>query len=153
MSISLGRPDPAAGLTFNALRGANVARLPQFRNCHGELLHSKADGSDWSPAQWLQAVVGELGEYSNWRKKLDRGDIDAATFKAIAAKELADTVAYLDILAFQLGIDLGQATLDKFNEISDRVGSTVRLAETSWHMDAVPNEQAAGRPTTEGGEG
>jgi hypothetical protein len=37
------------GLTFNALRGANAARLPQFKNKHGELAHSKPDGSDWTP--------------------------------------------------------------------------------------------------------
>ncbi len=48
------------GLTFNTLRGGNKARLPQFKNKHGEPAHSKADGSDWSDAQWLQAVVGEL---------------------------------------------------------------------------------------------
>lgn len=56
------------GLTFNTLRGANMKRLPMFRD-------SKDDGSDWSPAQWLQAVTGELGEYANLRKKVERGDL------------------------------------------------------------------------------
>lgn len=121
------------GLTFNALRGANRARLPQFRNGHGQLAHSMPDGSDWSPAQWLQAVLGELGEYANLRKKYDRGDVDDSAFKAGAAKELADVVTYLDILALQLGIDLGQATMDKFNEVSQRVGSNVRLEAGDWH--------------------
>ena len=121
------------GLTFNTLRGGNLARLPQFKNKHGALAHSKADGSDWSPAQWLQAVTGELGEYANLRKKFERGDLTAEEFKAQAASELADVVTYLDILAFQLGIDLGRATMDKFNEVSIRVGSTVRLAADDWH--------------------
>lgn len=121
------------GLTFNTLRGGNLARLPQFKNKHGELAHSKPDGSDWSPAQWLQAVTGELGEYANLRKKFERGDLTAEEFKAQAASELADVVTYLDILAFQLGIDLGRATMDKFNEVSVRVGSTVRLAADDWH--------------------
>ena len=121
------------GLTFNTLRGGNLARLPQFKNKHGALAHSKADGSDWSPAQWLQAVTGELGEYANLRKKFERGDLTAEEFKAQAASELADVVTYLDILAFQLGIDLGRATMDKFNEVSMRVGSTVRLAADDWH--------------------
>ena len=93
------------GLTFNALRGANTARLPQFKNKHGELAHSKKDGSDWSPAQWLQAVVDEL----------------------------ADVVIYLDILAMRLGVDLGAAVMDKFNRVSVRVGSTVRLDADDWH--------------------
>jgi NTP pyrophosphatase (non-canonical NTP hydrolase) len=115
------------GLTFNMLRVANTARLPEFKNKHGGLAHSKSDGSDWSPAQWLQAVVGELGEYANLRKKFERGDIDAAEFWREARDELADVATYLDILAMQLGIDLGMAITEKFNRVSVRVGSTVRI--------------------------
>lgn len=116
-------------LTFTTLRAANIARLPQFKNKHGEPAHSVADGSDWSPAQWLQAVTGELGEYANLRKKYERGDLSHQEFIIDAAKELADVVCYLDILAKQIGVDLGQATIDKFNEISNRVGSSVFIAE------------------------
>jgi len=126
------------GLTFNALRGGNMARLPQFRNKHGELAHSEADGSDWTPAQWLQAVVGEIGEYANLRKKYERGDIPIETFLVEAADELADVVTYLDILAAQLGINLGQATMEKFNVVSARVGSTVRLDADDWHYTDKP---------------
>lgn len=121
------------GLTFNALRGANSARLPQFRNRHGQLAHASGDGSDWSPAQWLQAVIGELGEYANLRKKFERGDVDAETFHREAADELADVATYLDILAGQLDIDLGRSIVDKFNRVSERVGSTVRLDGPDWH--------------------
>ena len=96
------------GLSFNTLRQANIKRLPQFKNSKGEAAHSKEDGSDWSPAQWLQAVVGELGEYANLRKKFERGDINKDEFHAEAEKELADIVTYLDILAFQLDIDLAR---------------------------------------------
>lgn len=133
------------GLTFNSLRGANKARLPQFKNCHGEPAHSESNGCDWSPAQWLQAVVGELGEYANMRKKFERGDIDRATFEAAAAKELADVQTYLDILAMRCldygleihptGVDLGRATMAKFNEVSQRVGSDVRLDDDDWHRE------------------
>ncbi len=115
------------GLTFNTLRDGNVARLPEFKNRLGQSAHSKADGSDWSPAQWLQAVVGELGEYANLRKKFERGDIDAEEFLREAADELADVTIYLDLLAMQLGIDLGGAVIGKFNRVSVRVGSTVRI--------------------------
>ncbi len=133
------------GLKFNALRGANKARLPQFKNKHGQLSHTEMDGSDWTPAQWLQAVLGELGEYANMRKKFERGDI-------ALAKELADVQIYLDILALRCldsrmlleggqyrniphreGVNLGQATMDKFNEVSERVGSSVRLEADDWH--------------------
>lgn len=115
------------GLTFNQLRKANELRLPQFKNKHGEPAHSKPDGSDWSPAQWLQAMVGEVGEYANLRKKYERGDINLEEFRFEGGKELADIQIYLDLLAYQLGIDLGKATTDKFNEVSVRVGSTIRL--------------------------
>lgn len=124
-------------LTFDALRFANQLRLPQFRNKHGALAHSKDDGSDWSPAQWLQAVVGELGEFANLRKKFERGDLSLAEFEREAAKELADVQIYLDILARRCldlpgdahpdGVDLGNATSAKFNEVSRRVGAAVFL--------------------------
>lgn len=92
-------------LTFVALRAANTLRLPTFKNAKGEPAHSAEDGSDWANEDWLEAVVGELGEYANVSKKYRRGDIDHATFHSLAADELADTVTYLDILAFRHGVD------------------------------------------------
>lgn len=133
------------GLTFNTLRGANIRRLPVFKNKHGQNAHSKPDGSDWSPAQWLQAVIGELGEYANIRKKFDRGDLTAEEFKELAAKELADVQTYLDILALRCldkdgcvdphGVDLGQATMDKWNEVSKRVGCNIRVSADGFHYE------------------
>lgn len=95
------------GLTFNTLREGNIARLPIFKDKHGRIVHTKKDGSDWTPAVWLQALVGELGEYANIRKKFERGDLTLGEFKGLATSELADVQIYLDILAFRLGIDLG----------------------------------------------
>ncbi len=122
-------------LRFGTLRFANRFRLPVFKNKHGQTAHSKPDGSDWSPAQWLQAVVGELGEYANFRKKFERGDLSEHDFEEYAAKELADVQTYLDILAMRAldkpdqpharGIDLGAATMAKFNEVSLRVRADV----------------------------
>lgn len=114
-------------LTFAALRQANLKRIPVFKNRKGELAHSKSDGSDWSPAQWLQAVVGELGEYANFRKKFERGDITEEEFKRDGGKELADVAVYLDILCYQVKVDLGLAVQQKFNEISDRIGCDIKL--------------------------
>lgn len=204
-----------SGLTFNALRGANAARLPQFKNKHGQLAHSQADGSDWTPAQWLQAMVGELGEYAAARHAFERGEISPEVYRSQAEKEQADVATYGDILARRsldavegmpglldaaqllqfaiadlgtyanarkkldrgdlsatefyqqrqvhlgravatlqqlldssvhsiygdaevverhpLGVDLGRAVIDKFNEVSERVGSSVRLAADDWH--------------------
>jgi hypothetical protein len=86
-------------LSFDTLRRANAARLPLFRNKHGALAHSTVDGSDWTPAQYLQALVGELGEFAVERLRFEAGEIDAATYAELAAKEQADYVIYGDILA------------------------------------------------------
>ena len=88
-----------SSLDFDTLREANAARLPLFENKHGQFVHIKPDGSDWSPAQWLQALVGELGEWATERTAYESGEIDMATFEERSAKELADVQTYLDILA------------------------------------------------------
>lgn len=120
-------------LTFDTLRRANLARVPEFRDKHGRLAHTEPDGSDWTPAQWLQAVVGELGEYANVRKKFERGDITQMEFFQLAASELADVATYLDLLAYQLGIDLGVAIMNKWNEVSARVDCALRITSgTTW---------------------
>lgn len=204
-------------LTFAALRRANRARLPQFKNKHGQLAHSKADGSDWTPAKWLRAVVGELGELAQVRIAYEDGKMDRAEYEVKAAKELADVQTYLDILGARLldvthnypfddsaaqtfmhlvadigaygneakkfdrgdigeadirnhtadlvhclsstarelqvscaltghpadevlqahptGVDLGEATLAKFNEVSVRVGSSVHFDDAGLPVD------------------
>lgn len=122
------------GLSFNTLREANIKRLPLYKNKNGGLAHAAHDGSDWSPAQWLQAIVGELGEYANVRKKFERGDISKEEFYHLAKKELADVQCYLDILAMQLGVNLGEATKDKFNEVSERIGCNIIIGDDDdWH--------------------
>lgn len=135
-------------LTFAQLREANTLRLPQFKNKHGHAAHSEPDGSDWSPAQWLQAVVGELGEFANLRKKYERGDLGDTEYQALAAKELADVMTYFDILAKRAfdypegnphpeGVDLGRAVAEKFNEVSLRVGARVCFTTYYGKMGAL----------------
>ena len=110
-------------LTFDQLRAANDSRTPVFKNRKGEQTNS----TGWIPAQWLQAMVGEVGEYANFRKKFEHGDITHEQFIIEATKELADVQVYLDKLASCLGIDLGEATRAKFNEVSKRVGVDIFL--------------------------
>jgi NTP pyrophosphatase (non-canonical NTP hydrolase) len=116
-------------LTFDELREANVARIPQFKNRLGKPAHPKADGSDWCLAQWSNAVCGELGEAANIIKKIERGDITLEEARPHLARELADVQTYLDILAFRAGVDLGEATIQKWNEVSERVGCNLRLGK------------------------
>jgi len=126
------------GLTFNVLREANMRRLPQFKNAKGEPAHDKEDGSDWSLNDWLTAVTGELGEAANLLKKVRRGDFTIDQARPELADELADVATYLDILANQCGINLGQSTIEKFNRVSDRVGSNIfiRADGSDYWIDA-----------------
>ncbi len=101
-------------LSFDGLREANVMRcITAFHAI-----------DDWSPTDWMTAVAGEVGEAANLIKKLRRGEDILAED---VGKELADVVIYLDLLAARMHLDLGECVKDKFNKVSDRVGSTVRL--------------------------
>lgn len=121
-------------LTFGALRAANLKRLPLFKDALGNRAHSEKDGSDWTIADWFTATTGELGELGNLLKKIRRGDITLNIARPEIAKELADVVTYLDILAYQCGVDLGNATKDKWNEVSERQGILLRLDNDDWHL-------------------
>jgi len=116
------------GLDLRALREANVKRCEQsFRTCE-----------NWSAADWSNAMAGEAGELvevllsliaktngiCNLTKKLQRGDtVDLDE----VGKESADVVIYAELLSHRLGIDLSDAVREKFDEVSTRVGSEVRL--------------------------
>ena len=102
-------------LNFDDLREANIERIPNFR------MNSIFD---WSETDWACAAAGELGEACNLIKKRRRGE-KITTHEV--AKEIADTVIYLDLLAARVGINLGETIRYKFNEVSIRVNSSVRL--------------------------
>lgn len=116
-------------LSFDELRSANRQRLPLFKDAQGRPCHEgdTGDGETWSRQEWLEAVVGEVGEYANFSKKHNRGDLTYGQFIEHARKELADVQIYLDLLANRLNINLGEAVRDKFNEVSDRVGIDIKL--------------------------
>lgn len=115
-------------LTFDVLRAANRSRIPEYKNAKGETYHLP-DGADWSPNDWATATMGELGEAANILKKVRRGDMTMDEARPKLAKEFADVVTYLDILALNCGVDLGRATIDKFNEVSARVGAETHIQE------------------------
>jgi NTP pyrophosphatase (non-canonical NTP hydrolase) len=113
-------------LTFDRLRAKNVIRCEQaFHQLHA-----------WSPRDWALAMIGEAGETCNAIKKLHRYSTDLNIPKdlevekdciAEIAREIADTIIYADLLAARLDIDLGEAIREKFNIVSDKVGSDVKL--------------------------
>lgn len=86
----------------------------------------------------MTALAGEVGEAANIIKKLRREydlttgfDLsqghDRQAMRHRLASELADVQCYLDLLAASAGIDLGEATIKKFNEVSQRVNYPVIL--------------------------
>lgn len=111
-------------LSFNELRRANVKRC-------GESFHPL---DSWSPTDWATALAGECGEACNFVKKLRRlGDnlpqdtLSKSEIITNIACELADTIIYADLLAARLSISLETAVKAKFNIVSDRVNSDIRL--------------------------
>ena len=105
-------------LTFAKLRELDVKRC--------EEVFFKL--TDWTPADWMTAIAGEVGEAANEIKKHKRDDqyLDAGRKKNIG-KELADIVIYVDLLAARMGIDLEEEIREKFNEVSIKRGSIYRL--------------------------
>ena len=100
------------------LRNANTRRCPEF--------HAGIGVEIWGPMQWGCALAGEAGELCNELKKLER-DGDTPERKRKIEDEMADVLCYLDLTAARLGIDLESITRRKFNAVSDRIGSKVRL--------------------------
>ncbi len=124
-------------LTFDAFRRANVARCLKWH---------PAGIESWSPSDWLTAVTGELGELASLLKMRNRerdglpGNKFSPTQKQIA-DELADVLTYLDLLAEALGVNLGAAAVEKFNEVSERVGFPDRIVAVSDGGDAVQSKE------------
>jgi NTP pyrophosphatase (non-canonical NTP hydrolase) len=101
-------------MTFEKLRIFNVMRC--------EDVFHKLD--EWHPNDWMTALCGEVGEAANLLKKAKRGEEISISD---IAKELADVIIYTDLLAARLRIDLNEAVISKFNEVSDRRGSNIKL--------------------------
>lgn len=104
-------------LSFDLLRKKNVKRCEQ--------VFHKLD--EWSPNDWVAAACGELGELANFLKKVRRGSLTMKEAKSDITKELADVVCYIDLLAARLDVDLGEAVISKFNEVSKKRNSSIFL--------------------------
>lgn len=109
-------------LTFEKLRKANAERCEKH-------FHQI---SAWSESDWAVALAGEVGELCNMIKKRRRGE-DIPTQEL--AKELGDIVAYADLLATRLGLKLVVCVQEKFDEVSDRKQSTIKLGDIDLDLD------------------
>ncbi len=130
----------ASHLDLNDLRLANLARVGQFRNAVGDYAHISPDGSDWTPADWMTALAGEVGELANLLKKVRRGDVLMTSARSDIADELADVAIYLDLLAYHCGVDLSRAIVEKFNRTSVRVKAPVYIWPDGTGWSDVPPE-------------
>jgi NTP pyrophosphatase (non-canonical NTP hydrolase) len=108
------RKDKNAPLTFEEFHRLNVYRSNE------DVKHS----NDWSEMEWGCALSGEVGELCNYLKKRRRGDKIA---KKALAHEVCDIITYLSLLCHKLDIELEPAIVEKFNEVSKRWKSKVRL--------------------------
>lgn len=114
-------------LTFEKFSQANKDRCES-----PEGFNHKVDG--WSEAEWLAAATGELGEVAHAVKAIlrKRDNLIANPksddeLKSMLAEEIADTIIYLDLLAQRSGVFIGDAIREKFNTMSDKIGSSVKL--------------------------
>lgn len=114
-----------ADLEFlHRLRDANLTRLEKYG--HGAL----HDPNGWGPMQWGCAAAGEMGELCNLLKKYERQaptDPKPDDLCIEIAKEIADVIIYLDILAAYFQFDLTRIIQTKFNRDSKKRGFPERL--------------------------
>lgn len=95
------------------------------------------DGERWFPgvaaseSHHIIALMGELGEFANLWKKVERGSLTREETLEELRAELTDVFIYLAGLAYLLKMDLGAyyARKREFNE--DRFGSFERPARAS----------------------
>lgn len=110
-----------SALTFAALRVANDARALEWAGRGGE-----------TPSLEFRAIelAGEVGELLNALKKrlrADRGMAGGVDDRQAIEDELADVAICLDLVASDLGVDLGRAVGRKFNATSGGHGFAARI--------------------------
>ncbi|MGV2975222.1 MazG-like family protein [Roseibium alexandrii] len=107
-------------MKFSDLREANITRQKEW------------PGNDQADIAFRGLeVAGEFGEVAEALKKYLRGTrgIKGSTADLQdVADEMADAIIALDLLADQMGIDLGAAVTRKFNRTSKKYGLVTRLS-------------------------
>lgn len=129
-------PEP---LTFAAFSAANRLRCERD---FGEPLDAS---SQYTPAHWALTVAEEVGEIAaavlgvaGLKKR------KAHLTVADIGDEIADAVSYLDLLATRLGLDLSTVLAGKFNRVSERIGSDVRIDGRQDLAAAETNRESQG---------
>jgi NTP pyrophosphatase (non-canonical NTP hydrolase) len=104
-------------LTFSRLREANKQRRAEIHPI----------SKKYSELEWTACLCGEAGELANYVKKRSRINYEGDLHKSDIKKEIADVLIYLDLIANEYDFDLGECVIEKFNEVSEKYGSNVKL--------------------------
>lgn len=114
-------------MTFGQFSEANRLRCESEKGFNHPL-------SGWSTADWMTALVGEVGEAANVVKKLNRyrygvpgNKLSEAELRDQLRKELGDVFVYLDLIAQSLGFNIADAAIDVFNAKSAEIGYPYRV--------------------------
>lgn len=115
------------GVTFNVLRSANRQRQTEWPgNEHADVAFRAIE------------LAGEAGEVAEAVKKFlraERGIKGSTATKEDVASEMGDLLVSLDLLANQMGIDLGEAVRSKFNQTSEKYGMRTYIGtDGDWHL-------------------
>lgn len=117
-------------LNLLELRAANKARDAEW----------VTGGAKLSLAFRGNELAGEIGEACNVIKKLERESLGLVGSRATVedlAEELADGVICIDLIAMDLGIDLGPTIVGKFNGTSLKRGLKTMLAPSQAVADVL----------------
>lgn len=109
-------------MTLEYMRRINVDRVPY--SGHGDLENG------WNVAEWGCAFAGEAGELCNVLKKINRQapfDPDIESLRKEAKDEIGDVLAYLDLVAAKLDLNLAECVADKFNDVSRKYDYPQRM--------------------------
>lgn len=84
----------------------------------------------WNVVDWTNELCGEAGELANAAKKVRRARPTDPTLEEAMENlghEIADVVICASLVAGHLGIDLEKVIREKFNIVSERMGSDIKL--------------------------
>lgn len=120
---------PCSALRFADLRDANAKRQREW--CPDATPDLSFRGNE---------LAGETGEACNVIKKLERerqGWRGSRATREQLAEELADVIIVADLIALDLGIDLGEAVRAKFDATSAKYGLSVKIAPNNRICDSA----------------
>jgi NTP pyrophosphatase (non-canonical NTP hydrolase) len=121
------RGDEMSCPVFN---GCSLMDLETIRLANQQRHIEWANGNEVSLSFRGLELAGEAGEACNELKKLERQRLGMVGGKADLkglTEELADVLICVDLIAMDLGIDLGEAVKAKFNKTSQKYGLAARL--------------------------